>query len=114
MNIPVPQLYLGKRYHAELFAVLGVLGFLVNMLILFAGGVYLDKESYKLVSSLTVSAWVLLPPLWFFYEFFYYFPKHGNPAAGFDRLKAVQDVTSKVWAAVGLVLGAIYTVKFSA
>ena len=113
MNIKVEPLYLEKLRHGELFAVLGVVGFIVNLVILFAGGGFLEGKVHKIVSSFTVGAWVLLPPLWFFYEFFYYFPKHGNPAAGFERLKSVQEISSKVWAAVAVVLAGIYSAQFS-
>ena len=113
MNFDIPPLYLGKRYHAQLFALLGVIGFVVNLMILFVAGSLMTKLEHKILSSFSVSTWVLLPPLWFFYEYFYYFPKYGNPSAGFERLKSVQDVSSKVWAAVAVVLAGIYSAKFS-
>ena len=52
------------------------------------------------------------PPLWFFFEHFYYFPWYGNPALGkeaFSALSAAQSVTAKLWAAMAVVLGAMYT-----
>ena len=64
---------------------------------------------------MSIAAWVLGPPLWFFYEHFCFFPQYGNfvEGAGYEKLKAAQDVTAKVWAAFAVVLGAIYNKKFS-
>ena len=113
MAIKVDELYLEKKNHPQLFAVLGIVGFVANIAILFFGSQECDKSSHKLISQIAIGAWVLLPPLWFFYEYFYFFPAHGNPAAGFERLKGAQEVSSKVWAAVAVVLAALYTAKFS-
>lgn len=35
-----------------------------------------------------------------------------SEGAGFEKLKAAQDVTSKLWAAMAVVLGALYNRKF--
>ena len=111
MAIPVEPLYENK-YHGQLFGVLGIVGFGANLLILFFGDQQLERSAWKLTSQIAIGAWVLLPALWFFYEFFYFFPKHGNSKAGFERLKGVQEASSKVWAAVALVLAGIYSVQF--
>lgn len=112
MAVPVQPLYTSKPRHGQLFAALGFIGFCANLAVLFLGQNQVDKETHKLLSQLTIGTWVLLPPLWFFYEFFYYFPANGNPLAGFERLKSVQEVSSKVWAAVAVVLAGIYSVRF--
>ena len=111
MKIHVEPLYPDRRYHGVLFGALGVVGFVANLLILFFGGEHLNTPTHKLVAQIAIGAWVLLPPLWFFYEFFYYFPENGNPEAGFERLKGVQDASSKVWAAVAVVLAGIYSAR---
>lgn len=56
-----------------------------------------------------VVAWTVLPPLWFFFETFIIEDRllpsaaHSMDAelkAGYDRLRAAQDLGAKVWAAV--------------
>jgi hypothetical protein len=103
-----PRLYLGKHYHAVLFAILGVVGFIASAWLILRGG-----NNYKRLSQIILSIWSVGPPLWFFYEYFYHFPKYGNAEAGFDGLKAAQDITAKVWAAIAILLGVFYTMTFS-
>lgn len=85
--------------HAELFAGVAVIGFAVTLLFVARGQTY---SFHRKLSQVLLALWVLGPPLWFFYEFFYYFPTYGNMAegAGYEKLKGAQDVTAKLWAAV--------------
>lgn len=106
-------LYLNAPFpHAGFFAAVAVLGFIVSVIFMLKGE---KTEKNKAICQFLLALWVLGPPLWFFYEHFYYFPAYGNmdEAAGFGKLKAAQDVTAKVWAAITVVLGALYNKKFS-
>jgi hypothetical protein len=97
--------------HAPFFAILAVVGFISTLAFVAFGE---KRKHHRSVSQLLLALWVLGPPLWFFYEHFYYFPAYGNMAdgAGFEKLKAAQDATSKLWAAFAVVLGALYNKKF--
>ncbi|RYY90108.1 MAG: hypothetical protein EOO15_03885 [Chitinophagaceae bacterium] len=97
--------------HAQIFAAVAVIGFIFTVVYLLRSK---GEPRQKTISQVLLALWVLGPPLWFFYEHFYYFPTFGNMAdgAGFEKLKAAQDVTSKVWAAFAVVLGAIYNKKY--
>lgn len=98
-------------HHAQIFAAVAVIGFVFTVVYLLRSK---NAPSQKTISQVLLTLWVLGPPLWFFYEHFYYFPSFGNMAdgAGFEKLKAAQDVTSKVWAAFAVVLGALYNKKY--
>jgi len=72
-----------------------------------------EKNNNELICTILVSIWIILQPMWFFYEHFYHFPKNGNPAAGWDRLKEAQAVTSKVWIAFAVILSALLSGKFN-
>src|SRR5688572_25987191 len=102
-----PDLYKDKN-HGPLFAALGVVGFVANLLVLFLGKEVFGDDRWKLFSQFSLGAWVLLPALWFFYEYFYFFPKHAKEGATYEQLKGVQDASAKVWVAVAAVLAGIY------
>jgi hypothetical protein len=55
------------------------------------------------------SLWVLGLPIWFFYETTRLFDwERGNP----EKIKSVSELGQKCWAAVLIVLGVVYLVKF--
>lgn len=105
MAVERKRLYLEKSYHAGLFAVFGT--------ILFIATVLLINGDHKVLSQIAVALWTVGPPLWFFFEYFYHFPKYGNPEAGDGDLKAAQDVTAKVWAGFAVLLGVFYAIQYS-
>lgn len=112
MTISNAPLYASEPLpHAQIFAVVAVVGFVASLLFVAKGERF---ARHKTISQVLLGLWVLGPPLWFFYEHFYYFPTYGNMAegAGFEKLKAAQDVTAKLWAAFAVVLGALYNKKF--
>jgi hypothetical protein len=111
MSVPTDPLYLGKRYHPIVFSVLGTMAFLASAYFIRSHSNSRDPN-VKATAGILVALWSVLPPLWFFFEHFYYFPKHGNPQAGFAALKSAQDVTAKVWASIAILLAAMYTISF--
>ena len=64
---------------------------------------------YKLSCQAIGALWVLGPPLWFFFEHFYYFPQHKSPQSDSAQLKTAQDLAAKVWASFVVVLAALFT-----
>ena len=110
MAVVVPPLYLDPTIHVEVFATLAVVGSIASLAFMLMSKP--ESTLAKHISQLLLALWILGPPLWFFYEHFFFFPAHGNPVLGFTGLKGAQDVTSKVWAAIAVVLGAVYNKKF--
>lgn len=111
MAISVPPLYLDPTIHVEVFATIAVAGSISSLAFMLLSST--ESTRAKQISQILLAMWILGPPLWFFYEHFFFFPAHGNPALALSDLKAAQDVTSKVWAAIAVVLGATYSKKFS-
>jgi hypothetical protein len=112
MAVELPRLYPEKHYHAGLFAALAIVGFVATVLLIEVGAAYLSSSVHKRASQLALSVWSVGPPLWFFFEYFYYFPKFGNEKAGFTGLKTAQDLTAKVWAGIAILLGVLYALQF--
>lgn len=104
MAVSLTPLYVETTYHVEIFVTLAALGVFVALLSIFKG--------WKIATQISVALFILGPPTWFFYEYFYFFPAHGNDLAGWDKLKSAQDVTSKLWAAGSAILGTLYSKKF--
>jgi hypothetical protein len=106
---PLPKLYKEGAIHAGLFAILGILAFGASVLFLYTGLGISDKELKKNISQCILATWALGPPIWFFYEYFHYFPEHRNQDVGYDAPKAAQEVTAKLWVACSATLLAIYS-----
>lgn len=53
-----------------------------------------------------LAVWMLLPPLWFWVEYFYIFKPHAVPGV-FDQFKYGQDISAKIWAATVALITAV-------
>jgi len=64
----------------------------------------------KILEAIIVVGWLLLPPVYFWYEYFYVYGRTRNAAARADleSFKYGQDVASKIWIAVVSALLALY------
>jgi hypothetical protein len=69
-----------------------------------------DREDVRVAKSLILGAWVLLPPLWFFIEYIYFYRWWGKPEC-FEAFKYAQDLGSKGWAGMVAVLGVLFFSK---
>jgi hypothetical protein len=49
------------------------------------------------------AVWAIIPPLWFWYEYFYIYLPHGDPKT-FEQFKYGQQVSVAIWAGVALAL----------
>jgi hypothetical protein len=65
------------------------------------------REYMRVPKSLILGAWVLLPPLWFFLEYIYFYRWWGKPEC-FEAFKYSQDLGSKGWAGMVAVLGVLF------
>lgn len=50
--------------------------------------------------------WVVIPPLWFAFEYLFLFKTYGPPGS-FEAFKYAQDVASKVWLSIAAALTVI-------
>jgi hypothetical protein len=56
-----------------------------------------------------IALWAILPPLWFLLEFaLYQMPTGPNDGLKFERFKYGQDLASRVWGAIALLLAGLY------
>lgn len=51
--------------------------------------------------------WVLLPPIWFFVEYFCLFRRGGRPCC-FEAFKYGQELASRIWLAIATILGVLF------
>jgi len=105
------DLYLTRKTLIKWLGPGAVVGFALSVWFILQGQ-SMAGERYKVLCQAIGAIWVLAPPLWFNYEYVHYFPKHGNPKAGFTPLKASQDIAAKVWASFLVVLAALFTGVF--
>ena len=108
MAVEKKPLYLNNGSFMNFMAPLLILGYLLSLWFI-ASGKLVTEGNYALICKLIGALWVLGPPLWFFFEQVHYFPRHGNPDAGFAQLKASQDTLARLWLASVVVLAALFT-----
>ena len=63
------------------------------------------KDCLKVTQALILSAWIIVPPVWFFYEFYRYEP---TPERPFETFKYGQELCSKIWLALVTMLLGLY------
>lgn len=76
-GVITPPLYLGSRYHPVLFGTLGLVAFVASIVFIFGFG-FRPPARHKAMAGVVVALWSVGPPVWFFIEHFYYFPKYGT------------------------------------
>jgi len=67
-----------------------------------------SPECWQTVGAVTVGAWVLLPPVWFWLEWVFF--SKGQDA---ERLKHTHDLSRNIWIALVIVLAALLKIHFS-
>ena len=91
-----------------------LLAFGVVMFLAFVGCaafLLLGHKSYPTLSLVLGAAWVVLVPVYFFFEHIIFFRKYGTQDQ-YEQFKRVQDLAAKIWAAAILVLAAFYADTF--
>ena len=106
----MPNIYLNKCFGNAIM--------LFGVVVLFVGFplsvwyVYGHRgDEYQLCTLLIGAFWVISPPVWFFFEHFFLFRCYGDPRQ-YDQFKREQELASKIWAGVVIVLAALYTSSF--
>jgi hypothetical protein len=64
------------------------------------------SSNKQTVKAILLSCWIVGVPLWFAFETFYLYDPKSD--ASLEEFKHAQDVASKVWIAISLVLTALY------
>ena len=64
-------------------------------------------DHVKYLQAFVLSVWIVVPPIWFWFEFFYLYKKE-NPKPDLDEFKHGQDQSSKIWLALVTVLLGMY------
>src|SRR5580698_7355589 len=60
-----------------------------------------DKRHWVATAqAIVLAAWVVLPPIWFWFENFFVYKDHGYPNEDWERFKYGQDQSSKIWLAL--------------
>lgn len=71
------------------------------------------KIKLPYLHGIIYAGWVIGPPIWFFYEYVWHFPaKLKMSPKHSDELKLTQEFASKVWAALIIIFGAIFYLKY--
>jgi hypothetical protein len=94
-----------------IMGILGLIGMGVSLyLAKFGFGLGFDKDNpFKFWQALTLSFWVLVPPIWFWVEYFFLFKRTPTSDRGeFDEFKHGQDQAAKIWLALITVLLGLY------
>jgi hypothetical protein len=65
----------------------------------------------QLVIYICAAFWAVVPPIWFWAEYFFLYRVYGNPGT-LDLFKYGQDTSKAIWAGVALTLGALAASSF--
>lgn len=94
----------GAAHVVTVVGVIAVAGLVQTVRVLFRGA---TTQRTRLA---LLAAWTLLPPLWFWFEYFYLY-KPFAPAGTFEAFKYGQDISAKIWAAIVAVITAVMLAK---
>ena len=103
-----------NKWHLWISWVSGIFGVASIFLGLFRSTEKFDKTSdLKIAQVVVLLIWILAPPLWFWFEYYFLYKKLGPPSngpfkLGLDEYKHGVDVSSKIWLALVTVLLAMY------
>lgn len=72
------------------------------------------QHKFKIIQAGILVLWIIAPPIWFWYEFFFLYKRtqddnrDKDPDRDFDRFKFGQDQSAKIWLALVTVLFGLY------
>jgi len=61
--------------------------------------------------KLILAGWLIGPPVWFWFDYFFIFKQYGDFKEHFEHFKYGQEVCAKVWAGVTVFLYAIHKLQ---
>jgi hypothetical protein len=103
-----------NKWHKWISWISGVFGAASIALGFFRPTEKFDMASHiKVLQAFVLLIWVIGPPIWFWYEYYFLYRKLGPPSNGplkqrLDEYKHGVDVSSKIWLALVTVLLAMY------
>ena len=103
-----------NKWHKWISWLSGIFGVASIVLGCFGFGKRFDPKSpLKLTQAVVLLIWILAPPLWFWFEYYFLYKKLGPPSngplkLGLDEYKHGVDVSSKIWLALVTVLLGMY------
>jgi len=65
-------------------------------------------DHVKYLQAFFLSVWIVVPPIWFWWEYFYLYKSAPAPKPDLDEFKHGQDQSSKIWLALVTVLLGMY------
>jgi hypothetical protein len=67
-------------------------------------------DGVRVWQAIVLGVWIIVPPVWFWYEYFYLFKrtKDFKQPQDFERFKYGQEQSAKIWLALVTVLIALY------
>jgi len=77
-------------------------------------GIQIPKEGpwpgVKIEQAAILLCWTLVPPIWFWFEYFFIYrpPINAAPRNDFDSFKYAQEISSKIWISVVSALLILY------
>ena len=92
-----------RRRTVNFIAIFAIIGAVISLFFAAFG----PGKDAICIHAAVYAFWVIGPPLWFFFEYFYFFDNWHNPKA-VDEFKYVEGLTSKCWASVLIILTIIY------
>lgn len=72
----------------------------------------LTAEQVRVRGNVLIGLWVILPPIWFFFEFQFLHPNMLGDALELSRVKQAQDLGRNIWLSFVVVLAAILGIKW--
>ncbi len=69
------------------------------------GQKFLPTDSIKVAQAVVLGFWVLVPPIWFWCEYFFFYATDLQPL---DEFKHGQDQAAKIWVALIALLYGMY------
>jgi hypothetical protein len=81
----------------------------VLVLLLISAAIAVLFDLPENVKNTVIGLWVVVPPLWFWMEFCFFFEKGLTPFSNdFEKFKYGQEVSKNLWLAISAILVLIY------
>lgn len=74
--------------------------------------IFREESIWKNALIFCWSTWIIAPPIWFSYEYFYLFKKYG-PENSFEAFKCGQELASRAWLGISAILTLIVSGTFN-
>ena len=72
----------------------------------------MPADDSRIRGYVLIGLWVILPPIWFFFEFKHLHPNMAGDTFELSRVKQAQDLGRNIWLSFVVVLAAIIGIKW--